>query len=87
MGGDDARPVSLLPHLKRQVVSSFYRFAKPSLAEFFNGLSQEETNANPAETPIERPTKIELIVNLKTARELGLTLPPAILIQATDFIE
>ncbi len=43
--------------------------------------------ANPAEMPIEQPTRIDFIVNLKTARELGITLPPAILIQATEFIE
>ncbi len=43
--------------------------------------------ANPAETPIEQPTTIDFIVNLKTARELGLTLPPEIMIRATEFIE
>ena len=43
--------------------------------------------ANPAELPIEQPTTIDLIVNLKTAKALGLALPPAILIQATEFIE
>ncbi len=43
--------------------------------------------AIPSELPIEQPTTLELIVNLKTASELGITLPPAILIQATKFIE
>ncbi len=43
--------------------------------------------ANPGELPIEQSTEIKLVVNLKTARALGITFPPAILIQATEFIE
>ena len=37
--------------------------------------------------PVERPTKFELYVNLKTAKELGLTIPPEILIRATKVIK
>jgi len=43
--------------------------------------------ADPGELPIEQPTEIKLVVNLKTARALGVTLPPAIMIQATEIIE
>ncbi len=43
--------------------------------------------ANPAEMPVEQPMRFDFIVNLKTAKALGLTLPPAIMIQATEFIE
>jgi putative ABC transport system substrate-binding protein len=58
---------------------SWPRFAS-HVASVLNG-------AKPAELPVEKPTQFELVVNLKAAKALGVTIPKAVLLRATELIQ
>jgi putative ABC transport system substrate-binding protein len=61
-------------------LSTLYRRAGSYVDKLLKG-------ANPAELPMEQPHEFDLVLNLKTARALGLTIPERVLVQATEVIE
>jgi len=94
-----ARVVQLAARYRLPAVYSFGEFARaggllaygPSVAEMFHRaaayVDKILKGAKPADLPIEQPTKFELVINIKTARALGLTIPQSVLVRADEIIQ
>ena len=91
--------VSLAMHHRLPIASEFREFAEagglcsygPSLTDLARRtatyVDRILKGAKPANLPVEEPTKFELIINKKTAKALGLTIPQSVLLRADEIIQ